>query len=443
MPVIVHNLRKRLSQWMAEDGAPARFVIAYSGGIDSTVLLHAMSRINIDIPILAIHIDHQLFAASGKWDDHCQAFAAALGIDYVSRLVSIDTTTGMGPEAAARAARYAAFETIVQVDDWLLSAHHQSDQAETLLLNLFRGSGLAGLAAIGHSRPFAHGRLVRPFLGERKELIETYARAEKLLWIDDPSNAESRFDRNFLRNDIVPGLEQRWPALVERLARSAELAGEAQGLLGDLARIDLESAGATGPLDIKVMSQLSDARQKNLLRYAIRQRGFPSPPSKRLAQIVGELVSAREDAQPLVRWAEVEIRRYRNKLYILEALDPSYRDTGQDALRANHAVDLSSGLGTLCLRRKDGNGIDPAIVDAGLNIRFRIGGESIRPVGRTHTKKLKSLFQDEAIIPWMRDRIPLLFTGERLVAVADLWVAAEFSTEDGYQVCWEKHAAIN
>jgi len=443
MPAIVRNLRERLSQWMAEDGTPARFVIAYSGGIDSTVLLHAMSRIDFGIPVLAVHIDHQLCAAPGTWDEHCQAFAASLSVDYISRLVNVDTTTGSGPEAAARSARYAAFETIIQPHDWLLSAHHQSDQGETLLLNLFRGSGLAGLSAIGHSRVFANGRLVRPFLSERKECIETYAREEKLSWIDDPSNAENRFDRNFLRNDIVPSLEQRWPALVERLARSAELAGEAQGLLDDLARIDLQAAGTTGPLDIKVLSQLSVARQKNLLRYAIRQRGYAAPPSKRLTQIVAELVSAREDAQPLVRWADVEVRRYRNSMYILRAPDPRHRASEQEALRANHAVDLGSGLGTLCLRQTNGDGIDPAIVAAGLEIRYRLGGESIRPLGHPHARKLKTLLQDEAVLPWMRDRIPLLFSEQRLVAVADLWISAEFCTGDGYRVFWENHAPIH
>ena len=442
MQSITRTLDDCLTALVADGQSPGRYAVAFSGGIDSTVLLHALCRIDASIPIVAIHVDHQLCEASAAWERHCRAFAASLGVAYIVRQADITDDSGMGPEAAARAARYSIFEQVMQENDWLLSAHHASDQAETLLLNLFRGSGPAGLSAIGKSRPFAKGRLVRPLLGVSKERIKAYAKQAKLSWVEDPSNRENRFDRNFLRNEIVPRLESRWPALVGRLTRSAELAGEASDLLGDLAQADLQTAGDVHRLEIAALVQLTPARQRNLLRYTVRRLGLPPPPATRLAQIVDELMGARDDAQPLVKWRGAEARRYRDKIYLLPAGQPGTTDAPAELLREGGRIELGCGLGSLGLATSGRAGIAPAAIKSGLNIRFRAGGESIRPIGREHTRKLKKLLQEAAVVPWMRAQIPLLFAADKLVAVADLWIANEFSAEKGYQICWKGRPAI-
>jgi len=240
----------------------------------------------------------------------------------------------------------------------------------------------------------------------------------------------------------LPLLEPRWESLTGRLSRSAELAGEAALLLDDLARMDLEAAGAVDKLEIKSLAHLAPARQRNLLRYAIRDLGLPSPPSTRLSQIVDELMVAREDAEPLVEWPGVEVRRYRDKIYLLSAEVPSTIAETRGLLRVGTSIQLGSGLGSLSLSESGAAGIDPAIARSGLKIRIRSGGESIRPMGRNHTHKLKKLLQEAAVVPWMRPRIPLLFSGDHLVAVADLWIATEYSAENGYQVHWENRPAI-
>ena len=211
-------LLERLTALTASDAA-SRWLVAFSGGIDSTVLLHALSstREQHQSEIIAIHIDHGLHPDSGEWESHCRQFADNLGVSYISCPVKVDDVLRSGPEAAARQARYAALQTQVWDGDCVLSAHHEDDQAETLLLNLMRGSGIAGLAGIGAAQSFGRGRLLRPLLGVSGAAIEAYAKRYKLGWIEDPTNANIRFDRNFLRQEIMPRLATRWPAVTARL----------------------------------------------------------------------------------------------------------------------------------------------------------------------------------------------------------------------------------
>ena len=435
-------LKDRLIELRGREPLPERFLVAYSGGLDSTVLLHALSTMDSSVPVVAVHVDHQLCTESSQWEIHCRAFAQSLGVRYIDRKADVSPDLKIGPEAAAREARYKILATLVEDRDWLLSAHHEADQAETLLLNLLRGSGPTGLAGISSLRRFAGGRLVRPLLGVTKEQIEEYAKRENLSWIEDPSNQESRFDRNFLRNEILPMLESRWPASIKQLSRSAGLASEARSLIDALAKTDLEAVGEANRIEITALKQLDGSRQRNLLRYAFRQLELPSPPATRLAQIVDELVNAREDAQPLVTWSGVDVRRYRGRIYLLAARLSSEDCSGR-SLMEGESVDLGRGLGRLSLIRSDSPCIDPAVISSGLAIRFRNGGESIRPVGHDHSQKLKKLLQDAAVVPWMRDRIPLLYSNDNLVAVADMWMAADFCKSEGCRIHWHNRPAIN
>jgi tRNA(Ile)-lysidine synthase len=432
-------LLERLDALETAANKPRQYLVALSGGLDSTVLAHALAetRGQHGKRLLAIHVDHQLQAASSGWTDYCRELARRFGIEFIAERVAVDTTGGSGLEAAAREARYAALARHVGDGDWLLSAHHRNDQAETLLLNLMRGSGPAGLAGIGAVARFAAGWLVRPLIDVSRADLEAYAAARGLEWLDDPSNADPRFDRNYLRHEVLPALEQRWPGAVERIARSADLAGEAATMLEELAAIDLQGLGDRATrIDVEGLARLPEARQRNLLRHAIRRAGLPLPGAGRLATVIDSVLYAKPDAQPLVEWPGGELRRYRGRLYLLPPLGEAEWPSQGRPLTAT-PVSLGAGMGALQLVPDAPRGLSAATVGRGLRVRMRSGGEQIKPAGQAHTKKLKKLLQDEGVVPWMRDRLPLVFAGDELVAVADLWVAAGATSEPGTTVRWD------
>lgn len=436
-------LHDRLHEFEAIAGQPRRYVIAYSGGIDSTVLLHALAsgRTDSAVQLLAVHIDHALHPASGDWEVRCRQTAAGLGVEYCSRKASISPRSAGGPEAAAREARYAILGSLMQPRDWLISAHHELDQAETLLLNLLRGSGLAGIAGISPVREFARGFLVRPMLGVSAAAIRAYAELHRLGWIDDPSNADTAFDRNYLRKEVMPLLAARWPAAATRLRQSADLAAEAGELLADLADLDLRHSPSPARLHIPALACHSAARQRNALRRAVQKLGLPAAPATRLYQAVHELIPARPDAQPLVTWPGGEFRRYRDHLYIMAPL-PDLPPAPEELLRPGEAIDLGGGQGSVLLQLSANGGIERSVAERGLQVRYRHGGEEIAMPGQAHRHKLKKLLQEAGVVPWMRDRIPLLYAGDRLAAIADLRIAAEFSAGGGYAVQWRDGPAL-
>jgi tRNA(Ile)-lysidine synthase len=433
-----------------QGAAPARrYLVGFSGGLDSTVLVHALKQAPGRVPpIVAVHINHAMQADAGRWEEHCRSVADALGVEFVARTVVVTEDEGIGLEAAARGARYAAFKELMQEGDVLLTAHHADDQAETLLLNLMRGSGVAGLAGIGASQPFGPGLLIRPMLNVSRQDIERYARECELEWLDDPSNLDSRFDRNYLRAEILPRLRQRWPAVAARLGHSAGLAAEAARLQDELAWLDLCGLAETAETDAAVpdrlavigLTKLSSARQRNVLRCAIKACGLPQAPAKRLREIQEQMLTAREDAAPLVRWPGAEVRRYRTKLYLQRAEARPLPDPATLPLLYGGGREIPLGsLGALRLERVADTaepGIDPALVSDGLALRFRSGGERIKLYGRKETRPLKKLLQEQAVVPWMRRILPLLYAGDTLVAVADLWIAADCARDDGFKVRW-------
>ena len=433
------QLFERLAAFEYQAERPARYVIAFSGGLDSSVLAHALS--GSDVPVLAVHIDHGLQDESGDWSRHCEAFAESLGIGFQCRKVAVQLESGKGPEASARDARYNALHAELGPGDWLLSAHHREDQAETLLLNLVRGTGPAGIAGIGAVRRFGPGWLVRPLLYFDRADLKAYAESHAINWIDDPSNSDKRFDRNFLRHEILPRLKTRWPDIATRLQRSALHASEATSLLIDLAKIDLEALGGrTERLPIGALLDLSRHRQKNLIRYSLRMCGLTVPTALQLDNILDQVLRAREDAQPQVRWSGGSARRYRSGLYLLpDELDV----TLPEGPISGSKIRLGGGLGTLSFEPGVERGLDPHLVGPKLRLAARKGGEKIRLDGQSHTKKLKKLLQEEGIVPWMRDRVPLIYSGDELVAVGDLWVAAEAAASPGVGIRWTDRPALH
>lgn len=421
---------------------PTRFVVAFSGGLDSTALLAALveSADSHRKPISAVHVNHQMQPQAAAWAVHCSEVATRLGVSCAIESFEVNSRSGQGPEASAREARYAALSRHMQSGTWLLSAHHRDDHAETLLINLMRGSGPAGIAAIPAIRQFGAGWLARPLLSFTRESLARYVHATGLPWIDDPSNDESVFDRNFLRNEVLPLLETRWPNASVRLAKSAAFAREAVELAVEIADTDIARLGDDpSRLSVSALNEMSAARRKNLLRRAIDRLALPPVPSNQLQSIVDELLTAREDGAPLVRWGAAEARRYHDVLYLMPMLakpDFAGRPIGMSP------VDLGMGMGSIVLQSGSGRGLSRALVASGLTLELRQGGEEIRPSSQSHTKKLKKLLQEESLLPWMRDCLPLIYRDRQLVAVADLWIAEECAEANGYTVQWMNRPAL-
>ncbi len=438
-------LRQTLAEIRERTGAVNRYVVAFSGGLDSTVLTHALADIgkDDDTALIAVYVDHGLQRESAHWGDRCKAFAEALGVEFTGLRVAVDLQSGLGLEAAAREARYSALRDLIEPGDWLLSAHHRDDQAETVLLNLMRGSGPAGLAGILPVRRFSSGWLVRPLLDTPREELREYATRHALEWIIDPSNLDQQFDRNYLRHEVLPRFAARWPDAANRIRRSAQLAGEAAQLLRDLARMDAEAFGdREDRLPIDALTALTPARQRNVLRHVLFELGLPMPGARQLTQIVDEVIHAREDAQPQVAWRGGMARRHGGNLYLMSAADQQAKPRSGVTI-AGKKLALGGGLGKLRLKPGAARGLSEHVVAQGLELRYRVGGEKIKPAGQSHTRKLKKLLQEENIVPWMRDRLPLVFAGDELVAVADLWIADSALSEPGTAIEWINRPAIH
>jgi tRNA(Ile)-lysidine synthase len=439
-----NGLLHQLEKLEVQAEAPNRLIIAFSGGLDSSVLLHALadSRDSHGHPLIAVHVDHGLHDQSAEWARHCEAFSASLDVPFVSCKVTVEESSRLGPEAAAREVRYAALRRLMEPGDWLVSAHHQDDQAETLLLHLMRGSGPAGLAGIRSIRRFAAGWLARPLLDVSRDDLETYATGQNLDFIDDPSNVDTAFDRNFLRHDVIPLLESRWPGAANRIRRSAALQRESADLLAALADQDgRHIVASAGKMAIEGLVKLPEARQRNLLRHTLLSLGLPLPGAAQLEQIVRELIPAREDAQPVVAWRGGQARRYRKNLYLMPSDVEEKLPSAPQAIDGERAI-LPAGLGEIRLHRVSEAGLSDAVIAQGLEVRYRKGGEEIKPLFQRHTRKLKKMLQEEGVVPWMRDQVPLLYSDDKLVAIADQWIADEASGEPGTIVEWRNHPPI-
>ena len=389
--------------------APGAVVhVAYSGGLDSTVLLHFLAHYNPRFRLRAVHIHHGLQALADEWAEKCERFSTSLGVPFELLRVQIDALDPAGPEAAAREARYEALRGLMQPGDCLATAHHRSDQAETVLLRLLRGSGVQGLSAMRVLRAFPPGWLWRPFLELPRERLYGYAQEQGLRWIEDPHNRDPRYARSWMRSELTPLLRERFPQVEESLARTARLAGEAAVLLDELAAQDLAQAGRGSALGVGALQDLGSARRHNLLRFWLRQQGFEMPSAELLRRVEREVLDAAEDAEPLLAWTGCELRRYRDKLYAMTPLPPPPL-AGPALAWTGQQLPLPPGCGLLQL---------PQRPPQGLSVRFMRGGERFRPVGGGHSRTLKNLFQEAGVPPWVRLRTPLVEAEGELVYVA-------------------------
>jgi len=364
---------------------------------------------------------------SAAWADACRATCRAAGVPLEVLRLRLAPAPGESLEAAARDARYAALAACLDGGEWLLTAQHRDDQLETVLIQLLRGAGVAGLAAMPARAPLGRGWLARPLLGIGRAELGAYASRHALVWHEDPMNEALRFDRGWLRARVLPAIRERWPAASATVARSAAHCAEAARLISEVAATDSESVLDEGCLSLVVLGRLTRERQVNLVRWWLRGQGLRAPPAARLAAAMPAFLCARPDAAPIMRWDGGEIRRYRGKLYAMPATRPgpaSAVSTGQ----ARWA--LEPGLGCLELLPSGEGGLRMQ-TGAEVALRFRAGGESLRPHSDRPRKRLKDLCQESAIVPWMRDRLPLLYVDGRLAAVGDLWIDAGFAAPTG------------
>ncbi|MFO7603192.1 MAG: tRNA lysidine(34) synthetase TilS [Gammaproteobacteria bacterium] len=425
----------QLLSLLAQFPKPSRYWVAFSGGLDSTVLLHALAacRDRLAADVCAVHIDHGLQAQSPAWQTHCQQVCDALQISLTVLCVEVDRQSGKGLEAAARSARYQAFATLLQAGDILCLAQHQDDQAETLLLQLLRGSGAAGLAAMPRYRSFGTGALLRPLLTCSRAELLAYAQQERLTWIEDPSNAHTTLDRNYLRHAVMPLLQERWPAAHKSLARSAQHLAEASQLLLQVAHEDWHTvAGASADrLSLTALAGLTPERQRNVVRYWLQHINHaPLPDTQRLQQIFAEVIASAEDATPCVQWHGVAVRRYRQTLYVTAARLAHAEDRAWDLTAPLRIPELNLRLSVVDVRDPEAEAaLDRHLLDGqDLRIGFRQGGERCCPAGRGRQHHdLKKLFQEWGVPPWQRPRVPLLYAGTMIAAVPGYCVCAEFA----------------
>ena len=408
--------------------------VAFSGGLDSTALLCACAQLQPPArAVRAVHIDHQLQAASGAWARHCRRIARRLGVPLTVRSVQVPRTRGSSLEAAARTARYAALSAVLRADEVLLSAHHEDDQLETVLLQLLRGAGIAGLAAMPASAPFAAGRLVRPLLEVTHEQLKAWLATQAVTFVEDPSNAQLHLDRNYLRAQVLPRIRARWPQAAATVARSARHAAQAQRLLDALAAADLAKAVVGEALSARVLRTFTQDRRVNVLRFWISGAGFLAPPTRRLEQIAGALLDARPDSRPQVRWEGVGVRREAQLLWLQPS--PSGPGTAAEEARAaspaatvtwrwarRRTCPLPPGLGRLALREDPHGPLDLDALPARLSVTARRGGERLRPRRGGARRALKGLLQEARVPVQVRVQLPLLFAAGQLLAVADLWL---------------------
>lgn len=428
-----------------------RYLVAFSGGVDSHVLLHALAQlqgkpssgahpsgggaVSPVPPIIALHVHHGLHMDADHWTHHCQRVCDELRVELRVLPVNAAADRGVSPEAAARTVRYAALFAQLQEGDALLTAHHQDDQAETLLLQLLRGSGPHGLAAMPRVAGAGAALHLRPLLAMTRAEIRTYARHHGLQWVEDSSNEDTGYDRNFIRHEILPALRQRWPSAAATLSRSAAHCADAARLIDDSAHQDLQVLRGARPdqLSVSALLQLHEVRCRNLLRAWLEALGLPLPSTTHMQHILSDVLYARADASPLVQWSGAEVRRYRDTLYAMPPL--GVHDAGQvlewDISRSLPLPDLGRTLRGEAVTQ---GGLDVRLLRGRrVTVRFRHGGERCQPAGRQGTHELGKLFQEQGIPPWRRARIPLIYVDEELAAVTGLLVCERFHAAEGQE----------
>lgn len=411
----MESLFEPLKTLFSQQPKETTFWVAFSGGLDSHVLLHVCAALQKNVK--AIHINHGLSANAVSWEKHCYFICHDLNVPMMSQSLQMPRLKGQSVEAYAREQRYLLFANLLKEGDCLLTAHHQDDQAETILLQLIRGAGIKGLASMPSIKSLGKGFHYRPFLHITREDLEKYAKEHQLQWIEDESNENSHFDRNFLRHNVLPMLKKRWPSVTKTLARSAKHCAEAELLLAG-------EGGGDNQLSIKKLLLLPHLKQRYLLRAWLDSLHFPPPSEAKLQQIIQTVIPAAKDRFPLVTWGEYEVRRYQETLFAL----PKRANFDQSIVLKwdfKKPLLLPDGRMIRALLTKRENLFN---IESSCEVRFRQGGEKCR-LSESHRHSLKNLFQAWGVPPWERNRVPLIFINDELAAVVGYFYDKRYITK--------------
>jgi tRNA(Ile)-lysidine synthase len=410
-------------------GHTGRVIVGFSGGLDSTVVLHAAALAMPRDRLIALHVNHGLNRRAASWQRHCQRVSTQLGVEFLCIEVHVEPGDA-GIEAAAREARYAAFADRLGAGDLLLLGHHQDDQAETVLWRLLRGGGSAALAAMPVRRRLGRGELVRPLLAHSRGVLELWARDNQLEWIDDDSNADVRFARNYLRHDVLPALRRRWPDVAERLAALAHRSAEEARVLERSLDAMLEAGGAkadTLSIDLLVNSDCAQL----LLRRWLARGAIMGVRERVIEQIVHQMCGAPDRGPSIDVARRISVRRYGAHLYIV-------RKSAEPFASVAWALggELDVGRGVLTATRGGRGGLCGRTTD--VVVRPRRGGERLRLPGGRGSRTVKRLLQEARVPPWWRACYPLIYVGQSLAAVPGIAVDAAFvdGGADGWQITW-------
>ena len=421
-----------------------RLVIGLSGGADSVVLLDCLQRVarKLRIRLSALHVNHQLSPNAARWSAFCRRLCHARRIPFAS--IKVKVSRGAGLEAAARAARYSVFSS--QPCDYVVLAHHQDDQVETLLLQLLRGAGVKGLAAMPVLRKGKGERgkrisslvtrhpspeILRPLLDVTREEILEYAKQRGLKWIEDESNRDTRFRRNFLRHEILPAIARRFPSYGITIARSAGHLAEASRLLDEVAMNDGAAQFEDGTLGVETLRRLPAARARNLLRFFLADRGIEPPGAARLEEALRQALEAKQDARVSVDIGGAFLMRFAGRLHVVPDAGPLPRRYSR-RWRGETRLLLPEAGGVLTLARTKGDGISAARLREGkVIIRPRSGGERFRPDHLRPRRSLKNLLQEARVAPWLRECLPLIFHDETLVWVPGIGIDCAYHARKG------------
>ncbi|PTP15725.1 tRNA lysidine(34) synthetase TilS [Vibrio sp. 10N.286.51.C3] len=425
----------------------SRLVVAFSGGVDSRVLLELSAQYAQahDIECHAVHVHHGLSTNADLWVEQCQTWCDGLSIPLAIERVSLDVNSGESIEKLARDARYHAFKQYIRYGDVLVTGQHLDDQVETFLLALKRGSGPKGLSSMAKVMPFVDAHIVRPMLSVTRTEIEAAAYGMGLTWVEDESNQDLRFDRNFIRHQVTPTLTERWHSFRESVSRSAQLCAEQELLLDELLESHLQQAlTEKHSLSIKALSQHSDLLRARLLRMWLSRCNQPMPSQKQLKLIWDEVACAQADANPKLVLNEVEVRRFNHQLYIVkETKDLS---SWHADVVLGDSLQLPDGLGRLQFMPSQSGAVSNGRnsqsfslkgLNGALRVIFNPEGLSAHPVGRGHSRKLKKLFQEYQVPSWLRRRTPILMDGDRVIAVLGLFVDKNYEGQD-CEALWSK-----
>jgi len=412
----------KLAERLAVLPPSSRFWVGYSGGADSTALLFALSELREQLAaeVRAVHFNHGLQAAASDWESHCRFFCAQRNIPLQVKRLELNAPPGQSFEDQARTRRYAAIEQLLDEDDLYLTAHHADDNAETFLINLMRGSGIEGLAAIPSMRKIGKGWVARPLLEFRRSDLELFLRQRNLPWLEDPSNRDPTFDRNYLRNDVIPALENRWPGMVPRLNQTARHARNfttvLNGLLtkqyGDLIQDDFT-------LSLESFMSLEIELQATLIRHWLRDQDIVSPPRQRLQEFLTQINTAvRADNRPEIQWADWLIKRHGRLLWLHRAAYPNL--CPERRWVSGSCIDLGADFGQICVSGKaktlpDGWVIGPRKKEARM---------ILHPGGPR--RKLKEIMRQCGLPPWLRTALPVLYWHGEVAAFGDWLFNAEF-----------------